>query len=163
MSEGFTIDTVNDYQVVASKVITNNLAASLFFGSRYNINPAERVVFRFIESYNSVRILAESWIVTNPGSAFEKITEFNDKSLKNFLERIKMQTPNNSNKIDNSVPNTKPSGPPVFGVKFSKFDNTGPIKIIEITAGSDAEKKGLKVDDIIVDINNSTFARDLGQ
>jgi len=51
--------------------------AAILLGSKYDSTPAERIVFTFAPQGDSVRVVAASMFVTNPGSAFEQITPIN--------------------------------------------------------------------------------------
>jgi hypothetical protein len=53
---------------------SDNLGASLLLGSKYDSVPSERIVFTFAPIGDQVRVVASSMYVTNPGSAFERIT-----------------------------------------------------------------------------------------
>jgi hypothetical protein len=56
---------------------SDDLGAAILLGSKYDSVPAERIVFTFAPLGDSVRVVAASMFVTNPGSAFEQITPVN--------------------------------------------------------------------------------------
>jgi hypothetical protein len=58
-------------------VRSDNFGAALLLGSKYDSTSAERIVFTFAPMGDSVRVVAASMFVTNPGSAFEQITPVN--------------------------------------------------------------------------------------
>jgi len=74
LSRGFTIKSVSDYTVVFTKPL-DSFAASLLFGSRYDTTPEHRPSFMIVESGAGVRIVLTNQIITNPGSAFERVTD----------------------------------------------------------------------------------------
>lgn len=151
LNEGYSIITVTDYQVIARKTITNNLAASFLYGSRYNINPEYRFFVSFADYNNSsVRAVAEIQIITNPGSAFEKPNEFNDKTLPNIYPRIKSQL--ELNKTVNDSTKSINSADPRYGFDCTR-DTAQPIKVTSVSANSIADRQGLRVGDIIKSIN----------
>jgi hypothetical protein len=78
---------------------TENFGAALLLGSKYDAIPAERIVFTFAPIGDTVRVVASSMFVTNPGSAFEQLTPTNagegvDRA-QNALDELKasMETP----------------------------------------------------------------------
>lgn len=89
VSSGYAIKSVSDYNIVFGKLIDNNLAASLLFGSRYDITPEYRPSFAIFETDAGVRIVLTNQIVTNPGSGYEHVTDANGgaagKSWQEFL------------------------------------------------------------------------------
>lgn len=74
LSRGFTIKSVTDYTVVFTKPL-DSFAAALLFGSNYDVTPEHRPSFMLVESSAGVRIVLTNQIVTNPGSAFERVTD----------------------------------------------------------------------------------------
>jgi hypothetical protein len=73
MDRRFNVTKDTEYLLQVEKP-TDNVAAQVLFGSRYDGTPAERVVFTFAPLGDSVRVVASAMLVTNPGSAFEQIT-----------------------------------------------------------------------------------------
>jgi len=57
-----------------------NTFAAAFFGSRYDSTPNVRIIYTLIEIGDQTRVVADFQIVTNPGSAFERITAANENA-----------------------------------------------------------------------------------
>lgn len=76
LNNGATIKTATESMVVAEKR-TKSEAARLFYGSQYDTEPMERAIFNVVGQDDSVRVVVTMQCVTNPGSAFERITELN--------------------------------------------------------------------------------------
>ena len=72
---------------------TENLAAVAFLGSRYDSTPNNRASFYITPSPPVTRIVADFAIITNPGSSFERRTDFNraedTKQIQALLDQIK--------------------------------------------------------------------------
>lgn len=73
----------SDYQLVFDRPIENFLAGALL-GSRYDSTPNARITYTLAVGTDSVRIVADLAIITNPGSAFERRMEMN--SVKDSME-----------------------------------------------------------------------------
>lgn len=73
VDKGYAIRTTTDTQIVAGKV-TDNVAASVFFGTRFGGAPEERVTVLFVPQMtgDALRVVVSSAYVSNQGSAFEK-------------------------------------------------------------------------------------------
>lgn len=85
MSRGFQVVNATDYSVT-TETRNTNLATALFFGSRYDSQPAVRVHYNVAQtSPELVRVNATAAIVTNPGSAFERITDVTNTQAANLL------------------------------------------------------------------------------
>jgi hypothetical protein len=65
-----------------------SLAASIFFGSRFNPTARYRIKLTIIENPDGVRVLYAGYIVSNPGSGFEQENEVMGdwKRVQEFLE-----------------------------------------------------------------------------
>jgi len=74
ITKGYSVKQVTDYTIVMRKAETGILTGALF-GSRYDSTPERRITFTFVEVDSGIRTIIADQIVTNPGSAFEKITE----------------------------------------------------------------------------------------
>jgi hypothetical protein len=98
MDRRFNVTKDTEYLLQVEKP-TDNIAASVLLGSKYDSTPAERIVFTFAPLGDSVRVVAASMFVTNPGSAFEQITPINAGEgvtrTQNTLEEMKasLETP----------------------------------------------------------------------
>lgn len=91
--DGWNIRSANNYQIVAGKPASNLLISALF-GSRYDSTPESRMIFTFADvSGNCTYIGARLQIVTNPGSGFERITDYSRgkdaHELQQQLENLK--------------------------------------------------------------------------
>ena len=74
MNEGFYLKTTNEYNLVFGK-ISNDIATSLLYGSRYDTSPELIVSFSIVKVNNGYRLIATLNVITNPGSAFERVTD----------------------------------------------------------------------------------------
>jgi hypothetical protein len=73
----FSVTKDTEYLLQVEKP-SDNPAATFLLGSRYDAVPSERWVFTFAPIGDSVRVVAAGMYVTNPGSAFERITPINN-------------------------------------------------------------------------------------
>ena len=91
---GYNISRSNDYMIVFEKS-TDNVMASLFYGSRYDSQPNARITYSLAQLNNNVRVVADFKLVTNPGSAYERVTDFNESketiNYQRMLNDIKTQ------------------------------------------------------------------------
>lgn len=51
--------------------------ANALFGSKYDATPNPRVTYTLMQDQGATRVIADFVIVTNPGSAFERLTPVN--------------------------------------------------------------------------------------
>ena len=107
MSKGMVIRKTDEYSVVAGKP-AEDMAARMFFGSRYDSTPEYRVSFNMVERAQAVRVFARTAIVTNPGSAFERVVDMTD-SQKHELQ--KMLTDLQARLSEESSPSKPPPKP----------------------------------------------------
>jgi hypothetical protein len=73
MNRGYSVTRDTDYLLQVEKP-SDNMAAQILLGSRYDSTPNERYVFTFAPGKDEVRVVAATMFVTNPGSAFEQLT-----------------------------------------------------------------------------------------
>ena len=73
LARGYDIKSDSDYQIVFEKK-SNGLAAGILFGSRYDSTPAARITTTIVGS-SPTTVTGKASIVTNPGSAFERVTD----------------------------------------------------------------------------------------
>ena len=73
MNRGYSVTRDTDYLLQVEKP-SDNMAAQIFLGSRYDGTPNERYVFTFAPMGDEVRVVTATMFVTNPGSAFEQLT-----------------------------------------------------------------------------------------
>ena len=76
MDKRFNVTKDTEYLLQVEKP-SENFGAALLLGSKYDGIPAERIVFTFAPIGDTTRVVAASMFVTNPGSAFERITPVN--------------------------------------------------------------------------------------
>jgi hypothetical protein len=76
MDRRFNVTKDTEYLLQIEKP-SDNMGAAILLGSKYDAVPAERIVFTFAPMGDSVRVVAASMFVTNPGSAFEQLTPIN--------------------------------------------------------------------------------------
>jgi hypothetical protein len=68
MDRRFNVTKDTEYLLQIEKP-SDNLGATILLGSKYDSTPAERIVFTFAPLGDSVRVVASSMFVTNPGSS----------------------------------------------------------------------------------------------
>jgi hypothetical protein len=76
VNAGFSISKDTEYLLQFDKP-SNNFAAQLLLGSKYDGVPNERYQITFAQMGESVRVVAAGMIVTNPGSSFERVMPIN--------------------------------------------------------------------------------------
>lgn len=72
-SDGYRITRDSDYELAFDKPAQG--AAALLMGSRYDPVPYVRVSYAFAPTADAVRVSANTAIITNPGSSFERRAE----------------------------------------------------------------------------------------
>lgn len=82
LEKGMAIKSVTDYSVVATKRVDGNFAASFLYGSKYDGIPEARVTYNIVEAGGAVRVFSRAEMVTNPGSAFERVTDITQAAAK---------------------------------------------------------------------------------
>lgn len=98
LDKRFNVTKDTEYLLQIEKP-SENFGAALLLGSKYDGIPAERIVFTFAPVGDSTRVVASSMFVTNPGSAFERITPINagegiDRTQNTLHElKVSMETP----------------------------------------------------------------------
>jgi hypothetical protein len=75
LARGSQIKSVNEYAVVLTQRVHGNLGASLAYGSRYDSTPEVRVTLNMVDVSGGVKVYARGEMVTNPGSAFERLND----------------------------------------------------------------------------------------
>lgn len=89
LSKGSQVKSVNEYMVVLARR-ADSTAAQLLFGSRYDSVPEARVTLNLVDIPGGVQVYGRGDMVTNPGSAYERITPLNggDAEIQKSLEDI---------------------------------------------------------------------------
>jgi len=93
LDRGYTVLTQTETRVEGEHIVDNAFAAALF-GSRYDGTPKARIAYTIVKIPACTRVVADMNIVTNPGSAYERLTPMNNSqdSLKvqKFLDSVKV-------------------------------------------------------------------------
>jgi hypothetical protein len=76
VNTGYNISKDTPYLIAFDKP-SDNIMASVLLGSKYDATPNVRVTFMFAPQGLATRVIADFAIITNPGSAFERITPLN--------------------------------------------------------------------------------------
>jgi hypothetical protein len=74
ISKGWDLKSQSDSLLIFAQKNTS-FGAQLLFGSKYDTVPESRITFTLIENNDGIRVLLKAELVTNPGSAFEKVTD----------------------------------------------------------------------------------------
>jgi hypothetical protein len=96
LAKGSQIKSVTEYAVVLTQRVQGNLGASLVYGSRYDSTPEVRVTLNMVDVTGGVRVYARGEMVTNPGSAFERVndvTVHHAENLQTSLADLKSRFP----------------------------------------------------------------------
>ena len=81
LEHGTQVKSVSDYGVVLARRADGNLAAALLYGSRYDSTPELRLHLNMVDVTSGVRVFGRAEMVTNPGSAFERINDVTAGSM----------------------------------------------------------------------------------
>lgn len=84
LDRGFQIKSNGDSAVVIGKR-SDSIALAMMAGSRYDAQPEIRVRYDLLEVEGGTRVVTTAMVVTNPDSAFEKITPM-DPGAKAYVE-----------------------------------------------------------------------------
>lgn len=87
IGNGYELKRSDEYALVFGKR-TNSAAAAMLFGSRYDSTPEERVIVNTLDTQGGVRLIFTLQIVTNPGSAFERVTDNSRGKAARDLQQI---------------------------------------------------------------------------
>ena len=144
LSAGYSLKSQNEYNLVMTKRYDNpkDVGVALLMGSQYDPFPEHRVSFNLLNYSNGIRIITDVWMVTNPGSAFERITNLSTNSRMAYEYQIYL------NEIKSSLEKSaelRRRGK--IGVSVEKN------QIVNVVEGSNAEQAGLLMGDIILFID----------
>lgn len=89
-SKGFAIRSANEFAIIGAKRADDDFTLKLLYGSRYDRVPEQRITFTLIEASGTVRVFSTLQIVTNPGSAFERVDDLAE-STKHDQQAMLMQ------------------------------------------------------------------------
>ena len=130
------------------------LGSSLLFGSRYDSTPEWRFIYNIVDHPEGIRVIANITAITNPGSAFERVTDLSrgSKDSENVYALLTQIRENfGLRKI------TKNRGK--IGVGLQKYT------IVLVAQGGPADKAGLQKGDVILKIDGEPttggFSRDI--
>jgi predicted metalloprotease with PDZ domain len=135
--KGFTILTVNDYQLAFRKDARG--LAKFLLGSKFNSTPEERIYFNIAQIGQSIKITLEGKMVVNPNSGFEKPTSLHLPVYQTYLDDIK----------------AKFNGCTKFGITVSDKKKDDCFEIADVMKNSSAAKEGLIKGDLILKINDT--------
>lgn len=76
-NNGFNMTKDTPYMLAFDKP-SDNLMANVLLGSKYDAIPNVRISYSFVPLGPTTRVIADVSIITNPGSAFERITPANN-------------------------------------------------------------------------------------
>lgn len=77
INNGYSVKEASKRVIVFEKPI-DDIVTAMLYGSEYNSTPNSRVSYS-INTYNEkTRVVASFFVVTNPGSGFEKLTTFDE-------------------------------------------------------------------------------------
>lgn len=96
LTGGGLVRKADNYQVVVGAPIDDNLIASILLGSKYDTTPEGRLVWTFVKKgEDCVYISVNCQIVTNPGSAFERVRDISKggdaHEIQKGLEEMKIK------------------------------------------------------------------------
>ena len=94
INSGYSVTTNDEFTIAFDRPVDNAFAAVLL-GSSYDSTPNARITYTIIEVNNGTRVIADSAIITNPGSAFERRTPMNNsqdsKRIQELLTQIQLR------------------------------------------------------------------------
>jgi len=100
-AKGMQLREVTDYGVVMTKRVDNSFWASFIYGSKYDSTPELRIHYNVVEEGTGVRVYSTAEMITNPGSAFERLSDITStfrtqmqadlQQLKSILTPVKQQ------------------------------------------------------------------------
>lgn len=76
VSAGYRITKDTPYELAFDRPV-ENVAAAVLLGSKYDSTPNARVSYTIAGTGTGTRVVADLAVITNPGSAFERRTDFN--------------------------------------------------------------------------------------
>lgn len=86
LNRGFRVIKDTDLQVVAERQ-TQNIGAALLFNTEFGGLPTERVTITFLSSGGNTRVVSEVAVVSNAGSAFEKVTQMTNSPIAGDMQQ----------------------------------------------------------------------------
>lgn len=145
---GFSIFRDTPYQMAFDKPVDNIMLAALT-GSRYDAQPDERVTYTFAPLGIETRIVADVAVVTNPGSAFERMTPMNNSQESGNLQIV-------LTKLQEAL---HPHAVPGRELRIMYLQKPGqPITISTVLVGGRGEQAGFKVGDQVTEVDGKPVA-----
>lgn len=140
VSGGYQIATVSDYHIMFRQDVKDE-AAKFLYGSDFNNTPELRITFSVVQAGQNVKVSYDGKIVSNPGSAYEKLKDITDNpTLQTYLTSLKQY-------FDGFVG---------YGLGIVPEKKNKCFEIASISKGSSAEAEGLAVGDLISEINGGS-------
>ena len=151
LSWDFQLQKRDEYILVFGKRDTR-IISGVLLGSQYDTTPEWRITYNLVDYANGVRIMVSIFAITNPGSAFERITDFSKGSkdshnIQSFLNQLKETL--ETQKL------VKERGK--IGILLQSN------KVIQVLEGSPASKAGIQNGDIILKIDNEPISGDFNK
>lgn len=90
----WTVKTSNEYQWTVG-IPERSAAAGFLYGSAAAPTPEQRRTYSFMAAPDGTKVSARAWLVSNPGTGMERLTEFGRGSqinadIQRALERVKV-------------------------------------------------------------------------
>lgn len=157
VNAGCQIRSMNDFSIVVGRE-SQNLAANLLLGSKYDPTVEERTSFQLLDTQGGVRVLGNISFITNPGSAFEKPVDLSTgkggTEVQGYLERLRASFAGNASEPNQpNISSGTPANKPIFGIHLidapSSLTKKQGVLIVLVDHGSAAEACGIKVGDIL--------------
>ena len=86
INAGYNVKSATKTLIVFEKMVDNVLIRAML-GSRYDSNPALRIAYTIVETKFTTRVVASLSIITNPGSAFERVRAWNNSKDSQIIQR----------------------------------------------------------------------------
>lgn len=159
LSQGFTLKTDSDNQIVLEKVITD-ITGIFFMNIHTGQMPTVRLLFSLAQISENTFVSTHYLIVMNAGTAYERIEAGINKEAQKKLESYLMHL---KNEIDGTpimemegafatLPSEQTSKKRLSGITLGERSGNG-ILVNSIKAESIAATAGLKEGDVILEIN----------
>jgi len=126
------------------------LGSSLLFGSKYDRTPEWRFIYNIVDHPEGIRVIANIAAISNPGSAFERVTDFS-RGSKDSENVYLLLTQIRENFICRKIV----KGRGKIGVGLQKYT------IISLAEEGPAENAGLQKGDVILKIDGEPITGDL--
>lgn len=148
LNNGFYLQERNEYQIIFGKKATD-FGMMLLAGSRYDSVPEWRYIFNMVDVTGGTRVLTNIWVVTNPGSAFERVRELSTNSQAALdMQRVLINLKSSLEKPEN----LDLKG--MVGIRLQ-----GNI-IVDVISQTPADIAGLKQGDVILKIDGTPPSND---